>query len=238
MKTIIKTLLCAIACLFAISSNACGEFTAPDKKLQVFYQQPNYSDLIYITSEVTKENDDMYTFSMMQIFTALAIDSHPEYIQEIVDNFSKYSDKEKYLLYMSLSSADQEKAITQINTKYKYKKPIKKNFKVSSVKKLESNTSEQIDIIWAAYYATGQNLYLEKILTFLSENTLDASANFKFYDIQPGQQVSGSQTINPVVSAALWSLESNRKNVPEIDKTVDALIQKNPQWDYRKRMPS
>ena|SRR5688572_15143924 len=121
-----------------------------------------------------------------------------------------------------------------------------------------------LDQLWKAYDASRDDRYLLKIIQYVNDNDFILIAAYEIVNRQylcdistklgkPSDCLSNDDIIESikkqypnnskqmihkavVVSAALWSLESNRHQDKTIDKKIKQIFDKNPDLDYWKKI--
>ncbi len=233
-----------------------------EQELQTFYQRPTFLKFIYLTTDAVncypQSDQSLLTFSTM------AIDKHPDYAKKIAENFDSYSSKEKELLVKSLIASNNKSALDVINNSYHYKIEVAPQLTVKTINTLNINDDpNNLDRLWAAYFATGDDTYLLKIIRYVNADDFILIVSYEIinrkYLCEFAKQLndspceSNADLIKAVekqypnnskkmiqkstaVAYALWSLDSNRQQDKLIDKKVKQIFDKNPELDYWKKI--
>lgn len=266
IKYISAFIILALSLIFIQVSNAQSanpRANAADN-IQTFYHNPSYKSYIAITTaaiDTSATVDDS-----VLVFSTMAVDSHPDYGNNIFKNFAKYSTKEKQLLFLTLMATDNQKAINEIMHTYHYNNNQKPKFTVKDIKQLNINDDPgMLDNSWAAYFATGNDEYLLKIIRYVNENDFILTTGYEMVNrrhlcqlltsMGQSQKCNTSNTDivksvskryprkakemlykSAVVASALWSLQANSEQDPAVDKKITAILNNNPQLDYVKKI--
>ncbi len=142
-----------------------------DLEIRYFYKNPSYGKLIAIINNLpTLQNPDMII-----TFISMAIVSHPDYANKIHDHFASYPTNTKTLLFNSLLASGHKNIATSITEKYHFSTG--ENFRncADDLNNLtlpdmikQEETFDVLDILWSAYFATGNSLYLQKLLEYIN----------------------------------------------------------------------
>lgn len=166
---ILFSLFSSITLIF-ISSNkvyaSTDSVSTAAQESQTFYHQPYFAKFIRITTGESVNNPRP---DLSLIFSTMVVDKHPDYLKKISENFSKYSSEEKQLLFSTLIATGNVKALNKQDQHYAA--ITAPNFTPKAIKSLEVNDSpDNLDRIWAAYFATGDDKYLQKIIQYINSN--------------------------------------------------------------------
>lgn|SRR3990167_611763 len=235
---------------------------AAEQELQTFYHHPDFSNFIRITSVIVnnypKRSDLLLTFSTM------VVDAHPDYLKKISEGFSKYSSKEKQLLFSTLIATANSDVLSKVDQNNVIKTPPKYTSK--TIKELKINDDpDNLDRAWAAYFATGNNEYLQKIIQYINADDFILIASYELVNRKylcqfinhlnnsSCQNQSNEDIVNSikkrypkdaekmlnktaVVASSLWSLESNRRQDKFIDNEIQNIMNGNKNLDYWKKI--
>jgi len=246
-KMIQKAIISIIVALFTYSFTYALTQKQASSELQTFYKNPSYTKLISILNAAYSKTLSKNAELPLTAFVTMVFNKHPTYAEQASKKLSTYSPKVREKLSTSLS-AIKGTGLTpnDINTLSINDKAVK------------------LDILWSAYFATGESVYLKKLLEYTSHNPYLLLSAFKIHYLCRKIQYNQSERKKcrnkvmkkvfeevskqypnhskkmiyklAVVYAALWSLESNRKQDPEIDQKIKQLIQTNPKLDYRQNI--
>lgn len=199
--------------------------------MQVFYKKPSFERFMKITEDLAKFHEDRKINSGAVIFTMLALEKHPDFPAKVVPTFEKLAQNQKILLYTGLVGAGQDKEAASIVKQYHYTHPLTVNLKATQISELELlkslKTTEEleqqiriIDYLWAAFFATGDEKYLQKMLDYLLSNKT-------FLSLEWDEKLTFSQLLDKTaIGTLLWSINSNTCQDAALKKTVIALAQK------------
>ena len=268
-KNILKALTMIIAGLSMMVTYA-NQSTLPasakisvsaKQELQTFYQQPTFLKFIQLTSDM---NNQGRSNNLLLTFSAMVIDKHPDYAKKIAENFPNYSSNEKALLFKALTASDSKNTINFINNSYHYKTDIEPQFTVKTTNTLKINDNpDNLDRLWAAYFATGDDIYLLKMIRYINTDNFMLIVAYEMVNrkylcefvkhlnnsaCQPNtdlikaiekQYPNNSKQMlqkTAVVASTLWSLESNRHQDKFMDKKIKQIFDKNTELDYWKKI--
>lgn len=142
---------------------------SPSAELQTFYQQPSFLKFISLTSDIIKNQPQAE--NLLLVFSTMVIDKHPDYSKRIGENFRDYSAQEKQLLYKALIATNNQSTINFINKSYQYKIDAVPQYTAEEINTLKINDNpENLDRLWTAYFATGDNKYLLNILQYINSD--------------------------------------------------------------------
>ena len=165
MKNLLVFLFIAVSLFlgqFKGQAQAAGQCS---DRFMVFYQAPTYADFIQLTSSAIEKRDDFIFYD----FATLVLKQHPNYADQVVSSFSTYSALEKNLLYRSLIASGNTPAAEQIHRKYGYTGFGAPSHSVEEIESLQINDDPaKLDQAWAAFAATGEKKYLDKIMNYIN----------------------------------------------------------------------
>lgn len=260
VTTMLATFAIAIICLDAINVQARGA-ASPAQEMQTFYHQPSYEKFILDIRTINLSGSDT-----VQMFATMVVDAHPQYAKQIVQYFPEYSEQEQQLLFSALVATNNQAAINDITKKYHYKNSSTSSLTAQQIKNLEINdTPSNLDDIWIAYFATGDEKYLLKIIKYINENTFILQVSNQLINNQYGcgyikgttsahcQQRSNNaiaQTIKEkyptnankmlrkaaVVASALWSLQANSQQDPIVAVKIKNVLAAHSDLNYVKKI--
>jgi len=216
-------------------------------------------------SQTKDRKDREHLLNIATIFVGQAIKEHPNYLKELNQGFSSLTFYEKAVLLRGIRSADighdllkniSDKKLKQIVFSTRLKK-------VSEIKNLPVREPGDLDLIWGSYFATGDSDYIKKIIRVINHDKMalfhgyeliNREHNAAFLSELTGKRISPDKgdlnfAINVkrlwkpgyknrvlVVKSALWSLEANCNQDPEVRRIRDEVIMNNPELDYWKRI--
>lgn len=244
----------AVFTIFVLASFCSFAQSSTEQKL--FFERPTivqFNEFIKqsLLSATTKQN-----MGKALVFYATAFRLHPSLSKEVIANFANYDLSTQELLYSGLVAANIDlpskfKSQHESTKIYQVRDVVSAKFnnKYTTMLELENNM-HLVDLHWAAFYASGDPLYIEKILKFLtahSELTKDISREYTNRDMLKDMlrhmdvdqsaidyddlinaakehkiiyQVMGHKTVS-------WSIRSNANTYSSVNKTIEKLCNKN-----------
>lgn len=172
-------LLLSLVCTAIISSSYANASDKNNDPMKSFYIKPTFSKFEYIVLSLIDENEHMkpWQYKIIQVFATMSIYNNKDYPSRIINNFPKYSAREKEFLVNALYNSDNIYSIDVIKKKYHYTSRITSRYPANDIIHLQINdNADHLDQAWAAFFATGNNIYLTKILTYINSDKFLLSA--------------------------------------------------------------
>jgi hypothetical protein len=235
---------------------------------QLFYQQPTLPKLIETTKELseTLPPDNQLAIDS---FILMALNNHKDLVQQVIAELPSYDKKLRVYLIQGLVNLRGKKILKELpNDLANEAQNVKSNLSVRDVngfnlrtriksKEAMQQNTHYGECIWSAFYATGEEKYLQKFLQYLVNTPKDVRT-FAFELINrdaaariesgiQGEKVKSShddidealakeKSINEweVKSCydILYALTQIRTQQPDVDGKIGSLIAKNPRLDY------
>jgi hypothetical protein len=203
----------------------------PEEDIQVFYKNPTYAKFLKATEYMSALSQEPHVNSLGVIFTMLALEKHKDFAPKLVKDFGGMQHDQQVLIYTGLVGAEYQKEMDEIRKKYSYEHLLKVSFKAKELEELQFSSSlknlealEQqvniMDFLWSAFFATGDDKYLSKMIDYLAKN----KDNIKLHWDETLPKDQQYQKI--AIETLLWSIKSNCCQDPQIKKIILDLSRK------------
>lgn len=240
--------------------------------MQQFYRQPSFNQLVKNVNwliqgdeQQKKQQTTHFQSGATEVYAVMAVHKHPSYVTEISKKFAKLPQHTQNIFLYSVTAngyADEAKKIQQ---QYSIHDKVTINYTPQKIQSLEvSDSAFNLDLLWTAYFATGDNAYLKKILNYI--NRQDHFILIAAYEVVNRNMLSAAcpadskcpyqdmsdifsaakrkypanyqKMINRImtVSAALWSLSANSEQNSVLAKRIGIIVKENPKLDYWKKI--
>lgn len=232
--------------------------------LQGYYKSPALDRLVVVSEDMLNESKDYELYDLLTAFYSALLKQNSEYSMIIVKKFSSFSPTLKKVTYVALLASNHQNSADLILKKYNYKPSpnlIKTSHMFNPIK-IESHHS--IDLLWASYFSTGDKQYIRKILEYINQdeamlilgfetlnrlmmgNALEAAElndkenplNDLKIEVQKKYPHTYKKKLHQasIVASAIWSINANTRQDPEISKKVEKIIATHSKLDFGKKI--
>jgi len=232
---------------------------------ELFYKHSSYGNFKKSLSQYAgsldkkKANEDMqHSKQIAVVFTTKALEAHSDYLNKAIKDYRNFKKTEQEVLLQAFYNIKNNEIIETLSED---KNLVSGNDISKKIDEMNFITKDNIqfgqedlnynsnlaDYLWSAFYATGNDKYILKMLDFvhawpkdlqtlawemLNRDSVDAMKKLsggterdltvKYKDIFEGVKKSGKANVDQLKSLyiVLWSLESNAKQHPELKKII------------------
>lgn len=139
--------------------------------MNTFYHKPSYANFRALLADYQQEPIRWQNEENFIIFSAIAFENNPELLNFIIKNFPNYNDREKDLVVRAFGAMDNKAAFSKITNQYDGKQIVPPKYITKEMKKLIiGNDARNLDLLWSAYFASGDKEYIKNILTFINQD--------------------------------------------------------------------
>lgn len=274
----ISLILLCCSCFAAGSAKEPNEESKAGEKISEYmvkyYKHPQPDSLPWFINSLMDSKQFSTTRLDFQLgiytaFITVVAKNNPEKIETWMKQLKLMNDREYKTIYRAIWNANtkQSKQYLEVMVKSSNLKAAKIAAEVITVppedilnKKI---TADTLDQLWASYEASGDNIYLMKIIEFINQDdyflimgaeiynrkrlhdlmgTIDHKTAISYDDLIDSLKKKYPQNYQEkflhaaAVGAAIWSMDSNREQDQTIDEKVEKFISKNPKSDYRAKI--
>ncbi len=163
---------------FALASVAT---TVEDQSVETFYKDGTYTHFINsLSAGHTFQTSCDPSNSKLTIYATMVLRSHPDFASKIVDDFATLDSCQQQTICKSLIASNHHNEVKAINEKYNEacfmsgNEPVDIITNVTFLDKIESYEDqriqlEKIDHCWAAFFATGDEKYILKMMEYTKQ---------------------------------------------------------------------
>lgn len=237
MKSVIKTLKFSLSALIVLSISCVTYAASPTKEL--LYKKVSFNHLEEFTSQYEKRDmnsaANQHGNNIINIFLTAQLQEHPEYVQEIIKKFDRFSPSMKVMYANALIAIEGNEVLKKLHyTLPKQEKLLSikdvDQISLSTLKKQKGPESlpQNTDYLWAAFEATGKDKYLINILSYLASEPLIVRA-LAFEMINRDML---SKVMQSLAEKGDSKVTAHHLDYSDIKEGIEDLAKKDPSYSF------